>query len=325
MGLLAPVLFVILRLAQGFSAGGEYSGALVFLVEQAPQDRRGRMASLGAVTSGTGVLLASGAVLLLTQLTTQAQMEAWGWRVGYVFGLVLALVALALRLQMEETEAFARVRRAGLAASPMARALRESPRQILVAALLTGFAGLGYYMVLTFIPTYLESVVEVDHAEAMLVTTLVVAIWAYATPLAGMLSDRVGRKPVLLASVVTFAFASVPLFFLISTGDLAWILLAEVLLVIPLVLWFGAESVALPELFPTHTRYTGLSIGYNTGNAVLGSTAPFVGTLLVATTGVDTSPGWYLAIVAALMIPVVLAIAETARRPLKERPAPAGA
>lgn len=326
VGILSPALFVVLRLLQGFSAGGEYSGALVFLIEDAPRRSRGLTATLGIVTSGTGALLASGVALLLTAVTDDAQMDSWGWRVGYWVGAALALGALALRLRMEESPAFerARARRSAERGSPLRRAVRDAPGRMLIAATLVGFGGLTYYLVLTFIPTYLETIIDVEHAEALLVTTVMVAIWAYASPLAGHLSDVVGRRPLLLGAAAAYALVGYPAFRMIATGELWLIAIAELALVVPLIMFQGAVSAAVGELFGTSSRYSSLAVSYNAGNAIVGGTAPFVATLLVALTGNDLAPGWYLAAAAVLTIPAVLAMAETARRPLREDPVRAG-
>lgn len=319
VGILAPILLVILRLVQGFSTGGEYAGVLVLLLEEADPKRRGYTASLGVVTSGTGVLLASLIVFALTATTTNAQMETWGWRVGYWFGTALALSALLMRRQMEETPTFEKLKKRGLAAqAPVRQAVRELWREILIGLALTGFVGLAYYMILTFLPSYLETVVKIDHMHAMLVTTIVVAIWAYGTPLAGRLSDYVGRKPMLLGSALAFVVLAYPMFLLVATGDLLWIFVGEILLVIPLNCFYGSFSAAVGELFPTSGRYSGLAIGYNVGNAVFGSTTPFVGTVLVAATGNELAPAFYLMATAFVIALVVLRMRETARIPLRQ-------
>jgi MHS family proline/betaine transporter-like MFS transporter len=324
IGVAAAVLFVVVRLVQGFSAGGEYAGALVFLIEESPRRSRGLAATVGVATSGTGVLLASGVALALTAFTTDAQMDAWGWRIGYGFGALLAVAAIAMRLRMEESAAFERARAAHALGGghPLRDVARRMPGRLLSGAILIGFGGLIYYMVLTFVPTYLETVIGSGHVEALLVTTIMVALWAYLTPLGGMLSDVVGRKPMLIGAAAAFAVLGYPAFLAIATGELGWIMLGELILVIPLIAFHGAVSAAAPELFPTGSRYSALGVSYNTGNALIGSTAPFVGTLLVSLSGNDLAPGWYLVAAALLTLPVAIRMRESARRPLLEAPAP---
>jgi MHS family proline/betaine transporter-like MFS transporter len=316
IGLAAPLLLLLMRLIQGFSVGGQYGGTMVLLVEDAPPDRRGFIASAATATSGVGVFLASGMVTLITALTTTAELDGGVWRIPYVFGFLLALTALIMRRRMAESQAFAHAQESGeLSKTPLRSIFKEAPGPLLMCILLSAYANVTYYLLTSYLPAYLENVIDVDHFKASLATTIIAALFAITAPLFGRLSDQWGRKPLLLAATAGFLVLSVPAFLVLGGPSLTFfaILGAELVLLIPLGLLWGSYGAAAPELFPTKFRYTGTAIGYNLGNSVCGGSVAFIATGLIAATGSTLAPAWILVAFAALSLVPMLRMRETLR------------
>ncbi len=314
IGIAAPLLLVTVRLVQGFSAGGEYSGTVVVLVEQAPAQRRGLVAATAVVTSGTGILLSSFVVSLLTSTLSSDAMSSYGWRIAYGIGTVVALFALVMRRHMQETAAFESARDAGsLSKRPVTDAVRKLPRPVLLAAVLAGYGGILYYVVLGFVPTYLDTVATVPRSDALWITTAMNLLYAYTTPFAGWLSDRVGRRPMLLGAAAAMAVLAVPMFALLTEAPIVWVVIGEVGLILPVLASAGPTVAAIGELFPTRERFTALAIGYDLGNAVFGGTAPLVCSMLIHATGAELAPSFYLVVASLAVLWPITRLRETAR------------
>ena len=306
VGIAAPLLFTAMRLLQGFSAGGEYSGTIVQLVEQAPAGRRGFVASTAVFTSGIGIILASALVASLTTWTSADFMSDWGWRICYLVGGALGLFAFVMRRKMPETEEFLEEEREGdMPKQPLRYALTHLPKQVIIAALLAGYGGILYYVVLGFVPTILDSFSEVQSDEALWVTTGMAIVYAIATPAFGALSDRFGRKRTLMAGAIGFVFLSAPMLWLMTSQGLIIIILGGLVLLVMLMLYTGPVVAAIGEEFPSKARYSALAVGYNLGSAVLGGTAPLVAALLIDWFDTPVAASFLLIIASVIAIPLL--------------------
>ena len=306
VGIAAPLLFTAMRLLQGFSAGGEYSGTIVQLVEQAPAGRRGFVASTAVFTSGIGIILASALVASLTTWTSADFMSDWGWRICYLVGGALGLFAFVMRRKMPETEEFLEEEREGdMPKQPLRYALTHLPKQVIIAALLAGYGGILYFVVLGFVPTILDSFSEVQSDEALWVTTGMAIVYAIATPAFGALSDRFGRKRTLMAGAIGFVFLSAPMLWLMTSQGLIIIILGGLVLLVMLMLYTGPVVAAIGEEFPSKARYSALAVGYNLGSAVLGGTAPLVAALLIDWFDTPVAASFLLIIASVIAIPLL--------------------
>jgi MHS family proline/betaine transporter-like MFS transporter len=306
VGIAAPLLFTAMRLIQGFSAGGEYSGTIVQLVEQAPPGKRGFVASTAVFTSGIGIILASALVASLTTWTSADFMSDWGWRICYLVGGALGLFALVMRRKMPETEEFLEEERDGdIPKQPLRYALTHLPKQVIIAALLAGYGGILYYVVLGFVPTILDSFSEIQSDEALWVTTGMTVVYAVATPAFGALSDRWGRKRTLITGAIGFVFLSIPMLWLMTHEGLIIIILGGLVLLTMLMLYTGPVVAAIGEEFPSKARYSALAVGYNLGSAVLGGTAPLVAALLINWFDTPVAASFLLVIASIIAIPLL--------------------
>jgi MHS family proline/betaine transporter-like MFS transporter len=319
IGLWAPILLVFLRLVQGFSAGGEFGGASAFLAEYSPDDRRGFLVSWIEFSAVGGFLLGSASVLLLTTTIGEDALSSWGWRIPFLLAGPLGLIGLYIRLRLEDTPEFRALEQAGeVSGSPFRETVTQNWQPILQVVGLVIIQNAGFYIVLTYMPTYFSEELGFTGTSSSLsaVVTLLVAM-ALIPPL-GALSDRVGRKPLLAASCVGFALLSYPLFLLMNQGSLVGAVLAHVALGALLAIFLSTTIAALTELFPTRVRYGGFSIGYNISVAIFGGAAPFFATWLISVTGNPLSPAFYLIAAAVATFVTLLTIKETARTPLRK-------
>jgi len=307
-GVLAPILLVALRLAQGLSVGGEYAGSMCYLVEAAPPGRRALFGSLSILGIAGGLVLAAGVVSLIGSILPAEQMYAWGWRLPFLGGLVIGGVGWWMRRGLAETPAFLEVVEAGRTArAPIAVVLREHRRRLVEVGGVVILVAVGFYAVFAWMPTYLRQIVRPPVAHAGLINMASIVVLILAIPVAGWMSDRVGYRPVLLAANLAYAAAAVPLFHVIDTGGIVAVTGAVFGLAIIHAFSNGPIPAALSELLPTEVRYTGIALGTNVAFAIFGGTAPLVATWLIKATGDLAAPAWYLVAVALVSACVTFA------------------
>jgi MHS family proline/betaine transporter-like MFS transporter len=324
IGLAAPLLLTLLRMIQGLSVGGEYIGSIAFLTEHAPPNRRALYGSWSGFTVVLGTLLGSAVAALAAHVLTESQLHAWGWRAAFISGLVIGIVGFWLRLGIDESPEFAALRQAGqLAANPIADALRRDGRAIVTTVGLTGLSSVGFYLPFVWLPTWLSEIISnrLPKEQALASSTIALLALLILLPLLALVSDRVGRRPMYLASSLGYAPLSYPLLLLMSGGTFAAAVAGGLAFAICSSLFGSCMGATMVELFPTQTRYTGVAIGYNLGQAVLGGTAPFVGIALVKLTHDTMAPAFYLIACALVAGYFSLSIAPAHGKPLTVAPA----
>jgi MHS family proline/betaine transporter-like MFS transporter len=318
VGIWAPILLVFLRLLQGFSAGGEYGGASTFMAEFAPDDRRGFWTSWLEFGSLTGYFMGAGLATLLTVTLSDGVMSSWGWRIPFLIAGPLGVIGLYLRLKLQDTPVFTALEEAGeVEESPLRDTLVYAWRPMLLLAGISMITNVGNYILLTYMVNYLQNNLNVGSTTALLVTFIAIVFMMVVIWRVGSLSDRFGRKTMLIAGSVGFIVFSLPAFWLISLGNWITTLLGMLMLALCLVLILGTIPSTLPALFPTEVRYTGFAISYNISVALFGGTAPFVAGYLASATGSNYAPAFYLMGIAAVALIPILLSPETARQPLR--------
>jgi MFS transporter, MHS family, proline/betaine transporter len=299
-GLLAPVLLVLLRCVQGFSAGAEWTGSAAFLIEHTPVDRRGRFASVVSATAALATCAGGLLVLSLELSLTAEQMATWGWRVPFLVAVPLTAVGTWVRLRIDETPVFQRLVEAGARAEAP---LRQSGRDVRAIALTFAFSsvqGLGFYYLATYVVTYLTATVELARPRALVLVATGLVCYAVLTPFAGALSDRVGRRRVNLIGGFGLAVVSIPAFVLMGTGTAAGVVGGMVLFSVFQAMVSVTTVCMLVELFPAETRSTSSAIGFNLGLALIGGPGPLIAAAIASGTGSSTLPALYMVVVAAL-------------------------
>ena len=318
IGFWAPALLVMCRLLQGFSTGGEWGGATSFLVEYAPANRRGFFGSWQQFSVGVGLLAGSAAAWTISNTLPPDAVNDWGWRIPFVAGMLIAPVGYYLRSKVNETPAFIRsVRTATVAASPL-RATFTTHRGAVASGFgLTIIWTVSSYLFLTFMPTFAVQQLHLAPTTALLSNSIAILVYAVLTPMMGALSDRVGRKPMLLLAATIFLLASYPLLLLITQqGSFQALVLAQVVAATALAIFSGPAPALLCELYPTNIRYTSLSVGYNLAVMLFGGFAPFIATLLIQQTGNPIAPTYYLMAAALVSIVAIAGIRDKYREAL---------
>jgi MFS transporter, MHS family, proline/betaine transporter len=296
-------------LAQGLSAGGEASVAAIYLVEWAPAGKRGLFGSAMPVGSAAGLLLGTLTVAVLNSLLRPETMGAWGWRTPFLIGGLLAPVGFLIRRAAGETPAYERAR-ANAVQMPKATL---SVRRVLQAVLFDMLWAVGFYFFLSYMPTYAQRELHFGPAAVFWISALGVAFHIATLPLCGGWSDRLGRRPVLLASCVGFAALLLPLFTALTRSPTLISFAATTLVCgFLLSLYPGPAPAAMSEIFPTQSRSSGMTLGYNIATLMFGGFTPFIATWLIAARHTPLAPIYYVMAIAVLAAIFILTLRETA-------------
>ena len=316
LGMGAALLLLLLRLTQGFSASGEYAGAGTFLAEYAPPSRRGLYTSMVPASTATGLLAGSSLVALLHALLDDASMASWGWRIPFLMAGPLGLIGRYIRVHLEDSPAFQEMQaqleeKSGPQQStPVLDLLRYHGRTVGIAFGVSCLNAVGFYLLLTYMPTYLQEEVHIGKSTSNLLTSVMLIAYIVSIFIMGHFSDTVGRRKMLMGASVAFIVLSVPLFWLMDSGSIVGILVCEVLFAIVLTANDGTLATFLAESFPTEVRYSGFALSFNTANALLGGTASLVATFLISKTGSPLAPAIYLSVVALAALGAMIAAPE---------------
>lgn len=314
-GLAAPVLLVLARLVQGFSVGGEWGNSAAFIVEWAPEGRRGFLSSLQQCSVVAGLLLGSGITAFLSTVLDPAAMENWGWRLPFIVGAFIGPVGVYIRSRIGETPAYDRATKQR-ASVPLDNASRVEP--LLQAFGIMIVSAAQFYIFLGYLPTHMEKYAGLGSAQALWSTTLALGLVMVAVPFFGLLSDRIGRKPLLMASCMAFVILPYLVFANLQAGaTFSNVLLWQLIVALGIALYSGALPSALSELFTTRTRTTDLSIANAAAVTIFGGFAPYIATWLITQTGSPLSPAAYVIACAIASGIAVFSIRETAHLKLR--------
>ena len=308
LGVVAPILLTLIRIVQGLSAGGEFGGAVSVMTEFAPPGRRGIFGAWQSFTVALGLLFGAGVSAVLALALAPDQLTAWGWRIPFLLALPLGLVALWLRLKLDETPSFQRVDQAtdhgsGAAAVPVTKPTKgETAKAILLGiGRLMGWSAAGYTF-LVVIPSYLQTSLNATFVQALTATVLANLGFAATILPAGRLSDRIGRRPVMVAGTVLIVAFALPLLNLLQDPSAGLAIKGVGVFVAGAIVGLiaGPGPAMLSEMFPTTVRYTGLGLAYSLSNAVFSGSAGLIITALIGATANLDVPAYYVMIIGAV-------------------------
>lgn len=294
IGILAPIILIIIRMFQGISIGGEYSGSIVYLAESAAKKNRGIITALASAGANVGILLATLVGIISSVIFTQAQLESWGWRLAYIISGLFCIIIYITRLQIPETYTFDYLKhKMKLPKNPIKIVFKNNFLQLLRTLGLVCMGSTFYYFTFIYIPIYLQNNENVSIKDVSAIMLSMIGLMIVTIPLSGNLSDKIGRRKMLLFNASLITLFVIPGFYYLQSHYYTTII---ILLLFALFssLEQGTTSVALVENFPPPARYTGISLGYNIGNGFLGGTVPIICEWL-STSFHQLSPALYIA------------------------------
>ncbi|MGO2532468.1 MFS transporter [Arthrobacter rhombi] len=308
----AAILLILLRILQGFSAGGEWGGAALMSVEHAPDHRRGFFGAYPQIGVPCGMILATGTIWLLTTLIGEQEFLSWGWRVPFLFSIVLIIVGYVIRRSVEESPVFAALQeRKKESSAPLKTLFKHNTREVVLTALIFIANNAAGYLLIAFFATYASKTLGMDRGPVLLATALASFGWLIFTMYGGILSDKIGRVRTFQLGYILVALWAVPMWFLIDTANIYWYFVALFVLTIGLGLSYGPQSALYAEMFPARVRYSGVSIGYALGAILGGAFAPLIAALLLEKTGHSWSIGIYVVVISIISLIAVSMVKET--------------
>jgi MHS family proline/betaine transporter-like MFS transporter len=303
IGIFAPILIIAARMIQGFSAGGEFGSATVFLAEQNPK-QRGFYASWQFAGQGLSTVLATAFGAVLNSTLTAEQLEMWGWRVPFLFGLLIGPIGYYIRRHVDETPEF---QSAQTAAAPLRDTLAHVKTRLLVALGMIVLVTVAAYTAV-FMPTYAIRELGLPPSAGFLAGLLAGAIQIVLIPLVGALSDKLGRLPIATAAIVAILISVHPMFaWLAAVPTLETLLSVQAIIGVFVAAYAGAIPALMSELFPTRMRTTAMSVSYSFGVAIFGGFAPFINAWLIDVTGSKLAPSYYLMLAAVISLAALAA------------------
>ncbi len=317
LGVMAPVLLTILRVVQGLSVGGEYTTAMVFLVERAPPGRRGLLGAICGCGASAGILLGSATGAALAAMVSAEALSEWAWRLPFILGLFVGLAGFALRRGIEESPVGTDSQ------PPLLTTLRGDLPLLLRLVGLSVFLAVGFYLMFLYVVSWLQTADGVSPRNALEINTISILALMPTCLVAGWLSDLVGRRTTMLIAMAGAILGSLPLFWLLHHQSDAMILAGQFGFVLIVGFYGGTLPAALVEAAPHQGRCTVVAIGYNVPLGIIGGVTPMAATWLVARTGNDLSPAYMLITSAAVSTVAVLFMRETFRERFQASPEPA--
>lgn len=311
IGIAAPILFTLLRLVQGLSVGGEYSGVMIYLAESAPSHRRGFFTSFAAVGANTGFLLATLIAILLNTVLPMTIVQAWGWRIPFICSGLLGLLIFYFRLNLVETSAYSYLQKHNaVVKKPLLAALQQAPGKLLQILGLTCMGATFYYVFFGFMPTYLVQYFGVSLIFSLVCQAFFLAMMLVWVPLAGRFGDQIGRKKMLLLTAFGMILFALPCFALLQSHFSLLIFIGLGVATLISSMEQGSTLITVVENCPLGFRYSGVSIAYNLGNTVFGGLAPLMVSVLTQKIN-HFAPAYYIIGMSIISLLVIFSLKET--------------
>lgn len=326
IGVGAPLLLLLLRMVQSFSASGEYAGAATFIAEYAPQKHRGFFCSMVPASTAAGLLVGSlfATWMFNTWGADSTFVVEWGWRIPFWLAGPLGLITHYIRTHLEDSPVYAQMQEAldakGLKPEdkPIRTLFRKHFKKLIISFGACVLNAVGFYAVLTYLPNYLETTLNYDAGSASIITTIVLVVYIGFIFLSGRISDRFGRKKMLIGACVGFIVFTVPAFWLLGTLDFATILVVELIMCLLLTINDGTLASYLCETFPTDVRYSGFALSFNLANAIFGGSASYISFALIDVTGDPIAPAYYMIVIAVIALVAMILSHEHSNKDLAE-------
>lgn len=302
IGIAAPILFTLLRLIQGLSIGGEYSGIMIYLAEIAPDNKRGLFTSFAAAGANLGFLVATVTFMLLNLFFSADSINDWAWRIPFIFAGLFGSVLIYYRFKLSETPVYAQLEKQhNLKNIPFITAINYAPRQLIKILGLTCISSTFYYVFFGYMPTYLKHCIDLSLSSTLLIQSGLIISTLFLVPLAGICGDYSSRKKMLVITTLAMILLIIPCFYLLKTNSIGLIALALSTATILSSFNQGNILAAIVENCPENIRYSGIAFSYNLGNAVFGGTTPLIVVVLIDQFNL-IAPAYYLLVMACISL-----------------------
>lgn len=317
IGVWAPILLLTLRVVQGLALGGEWGGAVLMAVEHAPRDQRGVYGSLVQIGVPAGTLLANFVFLAFSTTLSNEALVSWGWRIPFLLSILLVAVGAYVRLATSETPSFQRVKAEGRQVKmPFLELITKNWKTVILGGVATMSTGSSFNIIVAFGLSYGTQSLGFSRDQMLEIVLICCAACLVLLPFFGWLSDRIGRRPVIIGGIVAEALVAFPMFWLMDTRTFAGALAGYMLMMTAFAANYGPIATFLAELFGTKVRYSGLSVAYMLSGVLGSATTPIVTTWLLAMTGRGSSVAWFMIGTAVLSVIALVLLAETVKRDL---------
>jgi metabolite-proton symporter len=295
LGIAAPIILTLLRIAQGLGVGGEWGGSVLMSMEWGENHRRGLMASWPQLGVPMGLLLSTGMVRIMSGVTSTDAFNSWGWRIPFLLSIVLVGIGLYVRLRVMESPQFSEVKKAEkVRKQPFLEVLKEHPLEILTSAFVRMAEQAPFYIFITFVLTYGTTILKMDRNELLNYTLVAAAVGLISVPFFGFLSDKIGRRLMYGIGIVCMALYAFPYFGLLNTKVAALALVAIVVSLIVHDMMYGPQAALIAESFGTDLRYSGAGLGYQLASVIAGGPAPLIAAAILNATNSSTGISWYI-------------------------------
>jgi MHS family proline/betaine transporter-like MFS transporter len=316
IGIAAPIILAIIRLTQGFSLGGEFSGCIAYIVEHSPAKHRGLAGSASFVSMCLGMLMGVGVANLFTWSMSEQDLLDWGWRIPFILGLLIGFVGLYIRLHLGESPIYKAAKEGGfLSSTPLRETLQKHWGKVLMAIAVYINVTAPFYTTTVFTKYYMQSLGYSEHQGSVACAVILVSM-SIMFPISAYVSDRIGRKPVIIFASVLLILFMYPIFVALSSMNYTIAILSQIAFAAIVGIYMGPVPTLLVELFPTRVRFTGVALSYNLSAAIFGGTAPMVGAALYKYTGDQLALAYYLTGLAVFCLIIILFYKETYKNDL---------
>lgn len=307
VGILAPILLILIRLIQGFSVGGELIGSISYMTEIAPPEKRGFLGSFAFMSAVGGVLLGSLVATIMHLTLDSTFLNSWGWRIPFLFGFLVGIYGLWMRNGLAETKAFQDIKQEGkIVSNPVKEVLTRMPLRVIHLISIIMINAAAFYSIFVWWPTYITRIVDPPIDHALTVNSVAMILFMFLVPVFGALSDKFGRKKLMTAGITLFLLLLYPLFVWTDQGVFSHAVLAQFSFTFVMAMFVGPICAMMIEMFPAAMRFSGIALGYNIAQSLVGGTSPLICTWLISKTGDIASPSYYLIAVSVVSLVGVL-------------------
>lgn len=308
MGIISTILFILIRLAQGISIGGEYSGVMIYLAESAPANRRGFITSFAAMGANVGFFLATLSYVILKMMYTDDIIFAWAWRIPFLLAGIPGSIVLYHRFRLAETKVYSYLRyKHQIVSNPLFALIKQAPFQVLKIIGLTCMSSSIYYVFFGYMPTYLSHYIHIPLKTSLIMQALLLITMLFLVPFAGFCGDYFSRKKMLILTSLGIMITAIPCFYLLQTFSMTAVMSSLTIAAVLSAFDQGNSLSAVVENCPENVRYTGVAFSYNVGMAIFGGSAPLIATLLTEKIGI-IAPAYYLILMAGISLMSALSL-----------------